>query len=187
MRLLVLGGTVFLSRAVAADALARGHEVVCVARGTSGSVPEGVTLVEADRTAGPLLAVSDLGAFDAVADVARHPSWVRHALDTTPGAHWVFVSTVNVYADDATPGGRPGVTPLVEPRDEDVDLSVDPEAYGPMKRACEGSWRPAAARSSAPASSSAPATRPGASPTGRTASPRVARCSPPATRATSSR
>ena len=49
MRLLVLGGTMFLSRAVAADAVARGHEVTCAARGESGSVPEGATHVYLDR------------------------------------------------------------------------------------------------------------------------------------------
>jgi hypothetical protein len=49
----------------------------------------------------------------------------------------VFVSTINVYADDATPGGGPGTLPLREPVHEDVDLEEDPEAYGPMKVACE--------------------------------------------------
>ena len=133
MRLLVLGGTVFLSRAVAAEAVRRGHEVTCAARGTSGSVPEGTRLVEVDRTQ-PL---PDLGAFDAVVDVARHPSWVRNALAAHAGAHWVFVSTVNVYADDATPGGTPATLPLVEAIEEDVDLKENPEAYGPMKVTCE--------------------------------------------------
>ena len=133
MRLLVLGGTAFLSRAVAADALARGHEVTCAARGTSGSVPEGARLVAVDRTR-PL---PDLGAFDAVVDVARHPSWVRGAMAAHADAHWVFVSTVNVYADDATPGGTPATLPLVDAIEEDVDLKEDPEAYGPMKVACE--------------------------------------------------
>jgi nucleoside-diphosphate-sugar epimerase len=133
MRLLVLGGTVFLSRAVAADAVARGHEVTCAARGTSGSVPEGARLVTVDRTQ-PL---PDLGEFDAVVDVARHPSWVRNAVAAYADAHWVFVSTINVYADDATPGGTPATLPLVEPIEEDVDLKENPEAYGPMKVACE--------------------------------------------------
>ncbi len=133
MRLLVLGGTVFLSRAVAADAVARGHEVTCAARGTSGSVPEGARLVSVDRTQ-PL---PDLGEFDAVVDVARHPSWVREAVAAYADAHWVFVSTVNVYADDATPGGTPESLPLVEAIEEDVDLKANPEAYGPMKVACE--------------------------------------------------
>jgi nucleoside-diphosphate-sugar epimerase len=133
MRLLVLGGTVFLSRAVAADAVARGHEVTCAARGTSGSVPEGARLVEVDRTQ-PL---PELGEFDAVVDVARHPSWVRSAVAAYADAHWVFVSTVNVYADDATPGGTPATLPLVEAIEEDVDLKEEPQAYGPMKVACE--------------------------------------------------
>jgi nucleoside-diphosphate-sugar epimerase len=135
MRLLVLGGTVFLSRAVAADAVARGHEVTCAARGTSGSVPDGARLVALDRTQ-PLDA-STLGEFDAVVDVARHPSWVRGAMAAHADAHWVFVSTVNVYADDATPGGTPATLPLVDAIEEDVDLKEDPEAYGPMKVACE--------------------------------------------------
>jgi len=133
MRLLVLGGTVFLSRAVAADAVARGHEVTCAARGSSGSVPDGASLVAVDRT-GPL---PDLGEFDAVVDVARHPSWVRNAVAAYADAHWVFVSTVNVYADDATPGGSPGTLPLVEAIEEDVDLKEHPQAYGPMKVTCE--------------------------------------------------
>lgn len=133
MRLLVLGGTVFLSRAVAAEAVRRGHEVTCACRGTSGSVPEGALLAEVDRTQ-PL---PDLGDFDAVVDVARHPSWVRGAVAAYPQSHWVFVSTVNVYSDEATPGGTPATLPLREPIHEDVDLREDPEAYGPMKVACE--------------------------------------------------
>lgn len=134
MRILVFGGTVFLSRAVAEEAVRRGHDVVCASRGTSGSVPAGARHVATDRT-GPLPA--DLAGLDAVVDVARHPSWVRAGLERLPEAHWVFVSTINVYADDATPGGTPGTLPLRESRHEDADLATDPEAYGPMKVACE--------------------------------------------------
>jgi 2'-hydroxyisoflavone reductase len=134
MRLLVLGGTVFLSKAVAAEAVARGHDVTCAARGSSGPVPDGARLVEVDRSAGPL--ELDAG-FDAVVDVGRHPSWVRAAVAAVPDAHWVFVSTANVYADDATPGGTPATLPLVEAVEEDVDLKQQPESYGPMKVTCE--------------------------------------------------
>lgn len=134
MRILVLGGSVFLSRAVAAEAVRRGHDVVCACRGTSGSVPDGARLVETDRT-GPL--PDELTGFDAVVDVARQPSWVRAAVERLPDAHWVFVSTINVYEDESTPGGRPGTLPLRAPQPDDVDLAIDPEAYGPMKVACE--------------------------------------------------
>lgn len=134
MRILVLGGTVFLSRAVAEEAVRRGHEVVCACRGTSGSVPDGARHVETDRTR-PLPA--ELAGFDAVVDVGRHPSWVRAAVERLPEAHWVFVSTISVYADESTPGGRPGTLPLHEPVTDDVDLAADPDAYGPMKVGCE--------------------------------------------------
>jgi len=140
MRLLVLGGTVFLSRAVAEDACHRGHDVVCAARGVSGAVPDGAELVTWDRAEPAPTALRERE-FDAVVDVGRHPSRVRSAAETFPDAHWVFVSTINVYADDRTPGGRPGTLPLREPVTGDVDLTLDPEAYGPMKVACEEAVR----------------------------------------------
>jgi nucleoside-diphosphate-sugar epimerase len=136
MRLLVLGGSMFLSRAVAAEGVRRGHEVTCACRGSSGSLPDGVRHVAWDRRQ-PMprdLAVAEV---DAVVDVARHPSWVRSAVAAFPGAHWVFVSTINVYEDEATPGGRPGTLAERAPVTEDVDLAEQPEAYGPMKVACE--------------------------------------------------
>lgn len=147
MKLAVLGGTVFLSKATAAEAVRRGHEVVCAARGTSGSVPTGARLVQWDR-ADPVpeeLREPPGGGFDAVVDVGRLPSWSRAAVAAIPQAHWVFVSTINVYADESTPGGMPATLPLREPLHEDADLAVDMEAYGPMKVACEQAVREGAA------------------------------------------
>lgn len=136
MRLLVLGGTVFLSHAVAQEALARGHDVACAARGRSGAVPEGAELVRWDRTEG---VPEELAAreFDAIVDVARIPAHVRPAVAAFPSAHWVFVSTISVYADDATPGGRPGSLALHAEVPEDLDPAEHPEAYGALKLVCE--------------------------------------------------
>ncbi|MBM9460034.1 NAD-dependent epimerase/dehydratase family protein [Nocardioides sp. zg-536] len=139
MRILVLGGNRFLSRAVAAEAVAAGHEVICVNRGRSGTVPTGVEHLRWDRDEpAPADLVQRLADRppDAVVDVARRPSHVRRALDAVPPAHWVFVSTISVYADDADAGG-PGVGTLLEPVVDDLDPMSSPEAYGAMKVACE--------------------------------------------------
>ena len=136
MRILVLGGTVFLSRAVAAEAAARGHDVTCAARGESGSVPEGARHVHLDRAAPDYGALT--GDWDAVVDVSRTPGWVRDALDALAGsaAHWTFVSSISVYADHATPGGTPETTPLLEAITDDVEQDT-PEKYGSSKVGCE--------------------------------------------------
>jgi 2'-hydroxyisoflavone reductase len=138
MRLLVLGGTLFLSRAVADEAVRRGHDVTCACRGTTPP-PAGATHLPLDRARDDVAGrLSNPGAaWDAVVDVARRPTWVRAAVAAVPEAHWVFVSSISVYADHATPGGGPRRTPLVEAVPEDRDLETEPEAYGGMKVACE--------------------------------------------------
>lgn len=50
MELLVLGGTRFVGRAVIADALDRGWQVSALHRGVTGSLPDGVEALLADRT-----------------------------------------------------------------------------------------------------------------------------------------
>ncbi|AEG44749.1 NAD-dependent epimerase/dehydratase family protein [Isoptericola variabilis] len=146
MKLLVLGGSMFLSRAVVEAALERGHEVVAANRGRSGTVPDGARHVVLDRADG---IPDDLAAegFDAVVDVSRTPSHVRSAVAALADAHWVFVSSISVYADDATPHGGPDTLPLHEPEHDDVDLRTRPDAYGPMKVACEQLVRDGAASS----------------------------------------
>lgn len=132
MKLLVLGGTKFLSRALATQAVERGWDVTCACRGSSGPLPDGVTHLPWDRSVEAPPSLIE-GAWDAVVDVSRTPSHVRRAVAAVPDAHWVFVSTINVYADN----GSPAMEPLVEAITTDVDLAEDPEAYGPMKVACE--------------------------------------------------
>lgn len=137
MKLLVLGGTMFLSRAVVEEAVRRGHDVTASCRGVSGSVPEGATHVAWDRSGGgPPDEIAEAH-FDAVVDVARHPSYVRSAVAAWPGAHWTFVSTINVYSDDTIPNGTPETLPLHEPVHTDEDPTSAPEAYGAMKVSCE--------------------------------------------------
>lgn len=138
--MLILGGTVFLSRAVAEAAVARGHEVTAACRGASGGLPDGVRHLPLDRAAASPGEVHRLlgdGRFDAVVDVARTPSWVRSAAAATASAHWVLVSTISVHPDTATPGGSPATLPTHPPHPADGDPASSPELYGAMKVACE--------------------------------------------------
>ncbi|MFD9705000.1 NAD-dependent epimerase/dehydratase family protein [Lentzea sp. NPDC059081] len=133
MKILVLGGTVFLSKAVTAEAVRRGHEVLCGARGTSGTVPDGARLIPIDRDQpGAYDQIAD-ERFDAVIDVSKYSvDWVREALqafgDTTP--HWTFVSSISVYADHAT-------NELLPALEDDPDAEFTAERYGGVKVASE--------------------------------------------------
>lgn len=71
MKILVLGGTWFLGRAVAQTALNRGWEVSIFNRGRSGSAPEEARTVRGDRTAAADLArLAAEGPWDAVVDTS---------------------------------------------------------------------------------------------------------------------
>jgi nucleoside-diphosphate-sugar epimerase len=139
MKILVLGGTVFLGRAVARQALAAGHDVVCAARGSSGDPVDGAQFVRVDRDDPDGLAAVQ-GDFDAVVDVGRRPSHVRHAVAALAGrtGHYTFVSSCSVYADAATPGQTVATAPLLPPAPPDFDDPYsDAESYGRCKVTCE--------------------------------------------------
>ncbi len=153
MRILVLGGTIFVGYAVAAEAVRRGHEVVCAARGESGAVPAGARLVRVDRDADDGLAPLAGEPFDAVVDVSplSYP-WVTRALDAFghDAAHWTFVSTINVYADNTTVGQTPATGPLVPALEQHSDRDAMAAAgedgvrlYGGIKVASENAVRAA--------------------------------------------
>jgi 2'-hydroxyisoflavone reductase len=138
MRLLILGGTQFLGRAIAAHACAAGHDVTCAARGIAGDVPQEARFIRIDRDDPEGLAPLASETFDAVVDVSRHPGPVRRAVQTLKprAAHWTFVSTVSVYADNRTPGQRADTAPLRASTAPEIEHCTD-ETYGAAKVACE--------------------------------------------------
>lgn len=137
MKLLILGGTVFLGRHLVDAALARGHEVTLFNRGQHNPelYPE-VEKLRGDRE-------SDLSALAgrrwvAVIDTSGYVPRVVHAsARLLAGAveHYTFISTISVFADTSAVG-----------IDEDAPLATldDPTneeyrgpAYGPLKALCE--------------------------------------------------
>ena len=140
MRILILGGTVFLSREVARQAVARGHDVTCLARGESGPPVTGAAFVTADRDAGPGAYEQLDGGWDAVIDVARRPQQVREALQALAGqsSHWSFVSSASVYAAHDVPGADESAG-LLAPLEAVDGVYPDPadSEYGEAKVACE--------------------------------------------------
>jgi nucleoside-diphosphate-sugar epimerase len=138
VRLLILGGTQFLGRAIAAHGCQMGHDVTCAARGVTGAVASGARFIRVDRDEPHGLAPLAGEAFDALVDVSRHPGQVRRAVAALKArvAHWTLVSTVSVYADNATVGQRAGTAPLRSPTAAQIEHSTE-ETYGAAKVACE--------------------------------------------------
>lgn len=136
MRVLILGGTVFLGVAVTEALLARGHEVTHFNRGRSGESPAAVRTVRGDRTTG--FAGLEGERFDAVVDTSGYlPADVDRsaAFFSTRAQRYVFVSTVSVYdaAIDRIVEGSPMLRlPAGAP-----ETAITAETYGPLKAACE--------------------------------------------------
>src|SRR5918995_7446372 len=141
MRMLVLGGTAWLGRSVAQDAVARGHDVTCLARG-NGATAAGATFVAAERDREDGLEAGSGAGWDTVLDVARHPGHVRRAVRDLRARHWVFVSSGNAYASFSSLE-QDEDAPVREPLAGDVMTSMD--VYGEAKVACEDAVREGAA------------------------------------------
>jgi len=101
MHLLVIGGTVFLGRHLVSLALAAGHQVTTLNRGTFDLVEQvNVEKLRADREND--LSLLSGRTFDAVVDTCGyHPETVYKSLKVLAGSvgTYVFISTASVYGD----------------------------------------------------------------------------------------
>ncbi|HWL32403.1 MAG TPA: NAD-dependent epimerase/dehydratase family protein [Gaiellaceae bacterium] len=137
MRLLVIGGTKFLGRAVSEAALARGHELTLFNRGKTNAelFPEAEQLRGDRKRDLSLLAGRS---WDAVVDPSGYlPTDVRASAEQLRDAgRYVFISSVSVYADFST--GPTESSPVTELGDMPADeLAPDFSNYGPLKALAE--------------------------------------------------
>ena len=136
MRLLLIGGTSFLGRATAGEALARGWQVTTFNRGRSGSDVEGVEALRGDRDDDEALRQLDGRSFDVVVDTCGFvPRVVAKSVRTLAGsgAHYVFVSSISAtttWPEQPTPEGLDG-------QDCPSDAGPDDGDYGKLKAGCE--------------------------------------------------
>jgi nucleoside-diphosphate-sugar epimerase len=117
MRLLVLGGTRFVGRAIVTDALARGIEVTVVSRGASGEPAPGVTWRRADRHDPAAIQPLAATGWDAVIDTwDGAPAAVEASAALLAGsAGWYgYVSSRSVYRWPPATGSDESA-PVVEP------------------------------------------------------------------------
>jgi nucleoside-diphosphate-sugar epimerase len=138
MRILVLGGTSFVGRAIVEDALHAGTEVTLFGRGRTGAdlFPELARLI-GDRDTGDYGALRD-GSWDAVVDVSGYvPRHVGQAMDALGdrARRYLFISSHAVYRHA---GLEPGSTEVAARRPPVRNTEeLDDSTYGPLKVACE--------------------------------------------------
>ncbi len=143
MKVLVIGGTSFVGRAISWSAWHHGHDVTVINRGlTPSDLPDAVERLVGDRSHD--LSALDGREFDATIDVtAYRPSDVERlaaALDDR-GGHYVQISSISSYIDP----GRAGVTEKAATLHDEVGLDLDGPitgaSYGPLKAASERAGR----------------------------------------------
>ncbi|GAA1346162.1 NAD-dependent epimerase/dehydratase family protein [Arthrobacter roseus] len=129
-KVLILGGTAWLGREIAAQLVANGDHVTCLARGESGSAPDGAVLVSADRSGADAYQQVDGEQWDEVIELSYNLDFVKDALRCLAPRtkHWTLISSVSVYAFNSEPNA-----------DEDAALlnPVDLADYGQAKVAAE--------------------------------------------------
>ena len=138
MRILVLGGTSFVGRAIVEDALCTGADVTLFGRGRTGTeLFPGLVRLTGDRETGDYTALRD-GSWDAAVDVSgyvpRHVGQAMDALGDRPG-RYLFISSHAVYRHEGVRPGADEDAPRHAPVRDTEEL--DGEIYGPLKVACE--------------------------------------------------
>lgn len=138
MKILVLGGTVFLGRHFVAAARARGHDLTLFHRGehNPGLFPD-VETIRGNRDGG--LDALGTRTWDAVLDTSGYiPRVVQQSAEALRDrvGHYTFISTISVYPDTSAPNDEDSpVGTLEDPTTEEVNETT----YGPLKVLCERS------------------------------------------------
>lgn len=136
LNLLILGGTRFVGPHFIEAARAHGHSISIFNRGrTNVGRVQDVEVLNGDRN-GQLDALNGRK-WDAVLDTSGYvPRHVRLSAQLLADnvAHYLFVSSVSVYASLAKPNDE--ASPVGKLADERVE-KVDGETYGPLKALCE--------------------------------------------------
>jgi 2'-hydroxyisoflavone reductase len=139
MKVLVIGGTVFLGRAFVEAALARGHEVTLFNRGQHN--PELFPQVEklrGDRDGE--LDVLRGRQWDAILDTCGYyPRVVRQSaqLLQDAAAHYTFISSISAYADFSQPVDENSALAQIDASEAEAADKITGENYGALKVRCE--------------------------------------------------
>src|SRR4051812_39604551 len=138
MRILVLGGTSFVGRAIVEDLVAEGHELTLFSRGQTGAdlFPK-LDRRMGDRDTGDYASLAD-GSWNAVVDVSgyvpRHVAQASDALARRIG-RYLFISTGSVYDRTKATAEMTEDVPRLAPVRSTEEITG--ETYGPLKVACE--------------------------------------------------
>jgi 2'-hydroxyisoflavone reductase len=140
LRILILGGTGFIGPYQVQYALDRGHTVTLFNRGKTnpGLFPK-VEKLQGDRATGDYKALAGRE-FDVVIDnPTMYPRWVREATAAVKGRakHYVFISTLSVYAANDTPGADETAALAKTDTPNDEDPAKRGQLYGPLKALSE--------------------------------------------------
>ena len=133
--LLILGGTGFIGPHLTAEALRQGWRVTHFNRGRHTGAASGVETLIGDRN-GSLEALRGRSWDVVIDDTGFVPKFVQHSAGLLSPAvgHYLFISSVSVYASFARPNDEDSPTgQLSDPNIEQVTGST----YGPMKALCE--------------------------------------------------
>jgi len=138
VKILILGGTIFVGRHLVEAALSRGHEVTLFNRGRHNAdlFPQ-VEKLRGDRDGDGLDALAGRS-WDAVIDTCGYlPRIVRQSARLLAGAasRYVFISSLSVYADTRAAGVDES-SPVGTLEDETTE-EIAGDTYGPLKALCE--------------------------------------------------
>jgi len=137
MRILIIGGTVFVGRHIAEAAIAAGHEVSLFHRGRTGAdLFPSATHLTGDRNED--MSALSAGQWDATIDVSAYfPRQVRSLADALEGrgGQYLFISSTSAYRIPVSPGFTEDA-PLAELDDPASEEFTD-KTYGGLKVACE--------------------------------------------------